>query len=171
MPITNQQKSWFDMTLLYVGKVIAVAAAVALMVMMVISVIDVGGRYIFTRPLPGAKEIVGILLVISTAWAFGYTQLSKSHIRIELLTGRLPRRGKSIADIIGYFLGLVATALVTWQGALRMWEYMHRTRGHITEILNIPYWPFMLVMVIGFAWFCVIFIRDLVTAIREVFKR
>jgi TRAP-type C4-dicarboxylate transport system permease small subunit len=167
----SQTQSRFDRILLRIGTVLAFASALALMIIMMVSVIDVGGRYLFIRPLPGAKELVSMLLIISTAWAFGYTQLLNAHIRIELLTSRLPRRGRAMADVFGYLLGAIAAALITWQGALRTWEYIHRTRGHITEILNIPNWPFMLILVIGFASFCMIFVRDVIIAIREVIKR
>jgi len=149
----------------------AAVGAVVLGVMVAITIIDVGGRYFFFRPMEGAFELTGILLVIVGTWGMGYCQLLRMNIRINILADRFPIRGQSILWIVAYIISAGISALVVWQGALMVNRYMFMERGGVTEVLSIPFWPFMLLMVIGFGWVCFIFLIDIIKAVTEVFKR
>ena len=139
--------------------------------MMLISTADVIGRYFFLRPIEGAWEIVSMAFVVSGALAIGYTQLTKGHVQINLVSDRLSPRGRAGLFTISYLICLAGCALVTWQGWLRAWDYMHKTVGGETITLGITLWPFMLIFTIGFFWLAFILLIDIYDCIVEVVKK
>ena len=154
-----------------ITKMMAVVSSFALAAMMAITVIDVVGRYFFLSPLKGAFEMAGILLVIAASWGMGYCQFLKGHIRIDILFIHLSPRIQAVFNTIAYLIGIAAVGIITWQTLLRMYDYMYRELGGTTETLGMPFWPFLLMMAIGFGWFCVILLIDLYRSLLKVFKR
>jgi TRAP-type C4-dicarboxylate transport system permease small subunit len=150
---------------------IAAIGAAALFVMMLLSVADVIGRKFFMHPVQGTAEMIGILLVVAASLGLGYTALIKGHLRIGVIMDNLSPRGQAVIDVFSYILCIAATAIISWQASLRMYEYIFRQLGGVTAILAIPIWPFMLVMTIGFVWLTVILIVQLINSCKEVLKR
>lgn len=167
----NQQVSRFNTVIMRISMVMAAVAAITLALMMIVAVIDVSGREFFLAPLEGAFELGGILLVIAGSWGMGYCQLKKGNIRISVLTDMFSPRVQALLYILAYIICIAATAIICWQGSLRMYEYIFKELGGVTETLSMPFWPFMLMMAIGFGWVCIIFIIDLFNSFVEVFKR
>jgi TRAP-type C4-dicarboxylate transport system permease small subunit len=154
-----------------VSGVMAAIGAATLGVMMMLSVADVIGRKFFLHPIQGTAELVGILLVIASSTGLGYCALIKGHVRITIFWDRLSRRGKAVDDIVAYILSLAGTVIITWQASIRMYTYIFKQLGGRTAIMALPIWPFMAVMVIGFAWLALVLIFHLIASIREVMKR
>lgn len=149
----------------------AVIAAIVLGIMMVITVIDVCGRNFFLKPVEGTFELVGIMLVIAGCLGLGYCQLNLGNIRITVISDLLRPRGQSIIYLIAYIIAAVTAGMICWQGGLRAWDYIFKELGSIIIALNIPYWPFMMLLAIGFGWACLIFLIDIYLTAKEVFKR
>jgi TRAP-type C4-dicarboxylate transport system permease small subunit len=156
--------------ILRVSRIMGVIAAAVLGVMMVITVADVCGRYFFLKPIEGTFEIVGIFLVIAASLSLGYCQLNLANIRITVLSDLFSQRTQSIIFLVAYIIAAVVSAMISWQGGLRAWEYMFKELGATTVTLGLPFWPFMLLLTIGFAWVCIIFLIDIYFTFREVFK-
>ncbi len=157
--------------ILWISRVMAVIAAVVLGVMMINTVADVCGRYFFLAPIEGTFELVGIMLVIAGSLSLAYCQLNKGNIRITVICDLLPARGQAIVYFIAYLIAAVVCGMICWQGALRAWEYMFKELGGTTVTLGMVFWPFMLLLAIGFGWVGLIFLIDVYLTFREVFKR
>ena len=157
-------------TILKISRVMAVIAAAVLGIMMINTVADVCGRYFFLAPIEGTYELVGIMLVIAGSLGLGYCQLNKGNIRITVIFDLLPMRGQAIVYLIAYTICAVISGMICWQGALRAWEYMFKELGGTTVTLGLVFWPFMLLLSIGFGWVCIIFLIDIYLIFREVFK-
>jgi TRAP-type C4-dicarboxylate transport system permease small subunit len=155
---------------LWISRVMAVISAVVLGIMMVNTVADVCGRYFFTSPIDGTYELVGIMLIIAACFGLGYCQLNKANIRITVLSDLLPPRGQSIVNLISYIICAIGSGVICWQGWLRMYEYMFKGIGSTSATLNLPLWPFMLALSVGFGWVCLIFLIDVYLSFLEVFK-
>ena len=150
---------------------LSIIGAVALFIMMMTGVIDVLGRYLFLMPLKGAQEIVSATLVIAATLGLGYAQLAKAHIRVTIVNDKVPPKARAVLDAITCIVCGGGAAMIAWRGYIRLVEdYMFNPRG-VTEILAFPWWPFMLVFVIGFAWFVIVLLVDLVKAIAEVVRK
>ncbi len=171
--LQSEQKSVsrFDAVIGGISKAMAVVSAITLAVMMMITVVDVVGRSFFLHPLKGAFELVGILLVIAASWGMGYCQFLKGHIRIDVLFNGFSARVQAILNVVAYIFGIFAVGMITWQTLLRMHDYIYRELGGVTESLGMPFWPFMLMMAMGFGWFCVLLLIDLYRSLVKVFKR
>lgn len=167
----GQPVSRFRHIVRWITEGMVIISAVMLFIMMLFSTADVIGRYFFLRPIEGAWEIVSMAFVISGALAIGYTQLTKGHVQINLVSDRLSPRGRAGLFIFSYSICLTGCALVTWQGWLRAWDYMHKTVGGETITLGITLWPFMLIFTVGFFWLAFILLIDIYDCIVEVTRR
>jgi TRAP-type C4-dicarboxylate transport system permease small subunit len=156
--------------ILNISKYMSVIAACVLGFMMLNTVGDVVGRYFFLKPIEGTYELVGISLVIAGSLGLGFCQLNKANIRITVLFDLFPRRGQNIIYVIAYLVCAAASAGICWQGWLRGWDYIFKELGGTTVTLGLPYWPFMLLLSIGFGWVCLIFLYDVYLSFVEVLK-
>ena len=161
----------FDTVVKWISTVMAIIASITLAIMMMITVIDVTGRFVFLKPLKGAFELTGLLLILAATWGMGYCQRLKGHIRISFLYERFPRRGQALADVLAYSICLSTSVMIVWRTFIRMKEYMFLQLGGVTETLSIPLYPFMLLLALGFGWLCVTFLVDLYKSIIEVIRR
>lgn len=160
----------FGNVILVICRYAAFIAAVCLFVMMILTVSDVVGRYFFLSPIEGTFELVGILLVIAGSLGMGYTQINNQNIRITVIADRFKPKVQTILFILAYFIAIASCFMITWRGWIRGWEYIFRDLGSTTVTLGLPFWPFMLMLSIGFGWVCLIFVADLVKSFVEVFK-
>jgi TRAP-type C4-dicarboxylate transport system permease small subunit len=156
--------------ILRVSSIMSAIAAIVLGFMMVNTVGDVVGRYFFLKPIEGTFELVGICLVIAASLGLGFCQLNKANIRISVISDLFKSRGQSIIYLIAYVICAMASGGICWQGWLRGWEYIFKELGGTTVTLGLPYWPFMLLLSIGFGWVTLIFLIDIYISFVEVFK-
>jgi TRAP-type C4-dicarboxylate transport system permease small subunit len=70
-----------------------------------------------------------------------------------------------------YLISTAVCALTAWQAFGRTGEYLTSTLGTRSDVLGIPFAPFMLAMGIGFCWAGIIFFLELVQTVIGVFKR
>lgn len=145
-----------------------IAGSLVLFGMMMLTVSDVAGRYFFNHPVQGTNEVTGLLLVCVAAAALAYGQIRKGHIRVDLITGRLPPRARAILDAIAYLFCLFGSALITWQTSVRAVTYMFATRGNLTETLSIPFFPFMFILALGFFLLAIVSLIDFIRAMVKV---
>jgi TRAP-type C4-dicarboxylate transport system permease small subunit len=138
--------------------------------MMLVTTANVALRYVANLPIKGADEIIGLLLVCLTATGIGYCQLEKNHVRVSMLFDRLPKRGQAIMDSLAYFIGFAGVALIGWYLFSRGVKYIFLTRGNITEVLGVYYFPFMFILFFGFLLLALILLINLVQSIDKVLK-
>lgn len=118
----------------------------ATFLMMVITVIDVIGRF-FNHPLVGAVEVVILMLVVSCAFSWAYVQSKKGHITIDLILNVLPARAQNILNIVMSVLGLILMCLIAWQ-SVNMIMLSYRVKEW-TALLQLPVWIFKISILVG----------------------
>ncbi|MBN1189972.1 MAG: TRAP transporter small permease [Dehalococcoidales bacterium] len=165
---TKESKTMRAITL--ISKVLCFISATALGVMMFVSIADVIGRG-FMHPIKGIFEMVGLLMVIAGSLGLGYCQLVKGNIMINLVTSRLKPRWQAVIFSVSLFASIAVCILVCWQVGARMMENTSNGPAGLTIDLRWPVWPFMLLMVIGFAWATVVFFTDFLNSVKGVFKK
>lgn len=97
-------------------------------------------------PLKGAYELVGFLGALTVAFAMGYTQITRSHIAVDILSTRYSKRTQQIMNSLSSFLCMIFFILVAWQVAVfatTIWK-----RGETSETLRIIYHPFVYLVAI-----------------------
>ena len=90
-------------------------AAVITLAIAVIGTLDVITTNIISRPVPGAFELSESGLVMLLFFGLAVTSRSGSHIKVDILTNRLPERGQKICEAIGYLITSIVFALWTQQ--------------------------------------------------------
>lgn len=94
----------------------------------------------------------------------GYTLKKNEHVRIDILAGRLSRRGQAWIDIIGSLLFLMPMALIIMVLSWPM--FMQSFTGHeiSSDAGGLLRWPVKLLIPIGFALL-------VLQAVAEIIKR
>jgi TRAP-type C4-dicarboxylate transport system permease small subunit len=74
---------------------------------------EVLGRKFLGFSFEGVDELSGYVLAIASAWAFAFTLLSRTHVRIDTLYGAMPSRVRAAMDLVAIaslvaFFGFVA---------------------------------------------------------------
>lgn len=139
------------------------------LLMMLITVVDVGGRYFFNSPIPGVFELTRFGLGAIVCTALGYSQINKVHIAIDILVSKFPLAWRNLAEFINYLLAFIAFAIGCWQ----MFVYTGRlyTSAQVTSVLGVPIYPFVLISAIGLVFFTLVLLWDLIKATARLFLR
>jgi TRAP-type C4-dicarboxylate transport system permease small subunit len=153
------------------NRIMVYIAAVSLFGMMMTTVVDVVGRYVFSHPLLGAYELVGFLLAIAGPWAMGYSQLKKGMIRVDFLLRRFSRRSQAIITSLAHLIGFAGFVLLTWQLAVLAKYYLALKHGSATDTLHIPIFPFVIAVALGCAMLAIVLLYDLARSLSEVNRK
>jgi TRAP-type C4-dicarboxylate transport system permease small subunit len=155
-------QKWIEKSSYFLGSV----GAGVIFALMLITGIDVIGRYLFHRPLVGAFEMSELALAIMVLFGWGYNQAIKGHVDIDLLYKRLPRSVQTILDFLIPLLGLTLFVFIAWQSI----NFTLDSIGwhEATEMLHIPVWIFKLMMFIASVSLSLQFVVDIVTACQKV---
>lgn len=124
---------------------------VALVAMTLVTVLDVGGRYLLNRPLPGALELSELLMVFLVFGCFAYTELQSGHVDVDVLVNRFPPRGRAVCEALAALLGAGFWGAIAWRTMVRALDI--RAAGETSTNLGLPIWPFVGVAAAGSALF------------------
>jgi TRAP-type C4-dicarboxylate transport system permease small subunit len=114
---------------------------IALPALVVLVSADVTLRYVFNAPLQWARDVNGLLLLMSIYCAIPYAWDRAYHIRMEVLYLRVSPAKRRGLDVLASVAGIVFFGLMAVQGALYV-PFMIQT-GETGEDLMLPIWPFM----------------------------
>ena len=117
--------------------------AVALGFMMVLTVVDVTGRFVFNRPIPGSFEVMEFCLAIVVFSALPLVTWDRRHITVSLFDTLFRGAGYRVQQSFVQGASLLGMGVICW----RMWDQgnrLDRTQA-ITGYLE---WP-----VAPIAWF------------------
>lgn len=134
-------------------------SAIATFIMMVLVVANIIGRYLFNKPLTGTLEFTESLLVIIIFLSVALTQYDGGHIRVNIVTRRLPQRVARILTIISMLCGC---AFFTWCGyaawifAAQAYSFNEQEWGEVV----FPLWPMKFVVFFGIALLAIQFLLD-----------
>jgi TRAP-type C4-dicarboxylate transport system permease small subunit len=120
----------------------------ALIILVLMTFVNVLGRYLLRRPLTGAVEISQLFLVVTVFFGVAYTEVRKQHVTFDEVVVHFPRRLRAAMIATMYFLVGVYALLMTWQETLLAISYMV-PRIRVTDVLKIPIAPAMFVIAIG----------------------
>ena len=129
---------------LLLQKILGVVAATVLFLMMVITAIDVVGRYFFNKPLAGGFEITEMGLAMLIYCALPLVSARREHIVIDTLDVFMSKALKTFLDRLSdsiCFLALSGVGYLLFRRAERVAEY-----GDTTNVLLIPLAPVVYTM-------------------------
>lgn len=144
----------------FISSKLAYLGCAALLAMMLLTTVDVIGRYFFNHPVLGALEITEFLVLILIFSFLAHSQAKKSHVSVDLLFKHFPGWMHISIDIINHILCLVFMGLIVWMGLLRAMEI--KEFGEATNNLRIFKYPFAYFVVFGCTVLCIEYLRDLI---------
>ena len=133
----------------------------------IVIIYEVTLRKAFGQPTVWAYETSMMLGGAIAYLSWGFVQLRKSHIRIDMFYNRMSPRGRALVDIIGalvFFFPFFAVFLRTaWLAMWRAWA--------LGEVFDYASWyppaaPFRTLVVIGI---CLVLLQFIAQFIRDVY--
>jgi len=117
---------------------------VAIFAMMMLTFVDVIGRYLLNKPVPGAAEFISFLLAVSLFSGLAIVSGENRHISVTLFQSALDRRIKRLRTIVVRGFSVLTMTLIAaelFRHASRMIEF-----SRSTIVLDWPLWPMVLLM-------------------------
>jgi TRAP-type C4-dicarboxylate transport system permease small subunit len=142
-----------------------VVATALLFLLMIQGAADVIARYFFNAPIIGTMERGQVLMALMVFFGWGYTQIQKGHVTVELFITRFPPRARAITNFITTVLSLILFVLIVWQGTVAAID-THKA-GELIYVIHWPLAPFQLVVPLGAFFLCLILILELVKSISR----
>lgn len=148
------------------SKVLNVIGMVLLFVLMMQGAVDVIGRYLFNKPIIGTMERGQVLLALMVFLGWGYTQIAKAHVNVELFFRRFPPRAQAITKFVTTFLVLVFFILMGWQAVMS--AKLYHEGGRLIYVIHWPLAPFQFVVTLGALVLCLVFIMEMVRSFYQI---
>lgn len=128
----------------WLDRVLGAAAAVLLFVLMMITTVDVIGRYIFNAPLRGGFELTELLLLTLIFAGLPLVSRADEHVTLDFIDNLLGESGRRLVRrLVDLVCGLIILGL-----AWRVWIKAGKIAGYgdTTDVLLIPVAPFVYLM-------------------------
>jgi len=138
----------FGRWLLAMCKIAAIAGALVFTALVIMSIVSITGRKLWSAPVPGDVELLQLCSAFAAASFFAYCHLNRGDVKVDFFTERLPMRAIHALDAAGSLLVGLFGALIAWRtgaGAV-----MVGAAGETSMILGLPLWVGQALMVPGF---------------------
>jgi TRAP-type C4-dicarboxylate transport system permease small subunit len=134
---------------------------------MVLTCIDIIGRYLFNSPLEVGYDLTGFFLLIAVACGIVIATELDQHIAIDSLYLKLPPIGKRVLTLLVTVISAVVFAILVWQGGERTYEAMFPFFEKTQGTVGIVTFPFRLILAIGFFFSLVALIYQITVIFRQ----
>jgi TRAP-type C4-dicarboxylate transport system permease small subunit len=144
-------------------------ALVGIVVMMVLTTLDVIGRFVFNSPIEGNYDITGLIGLSIVAAAMSRTQFAKGHVAVDFLIRFFKPRLRAAVESTTFLISIILFGLIAWYGFF--YGNALLAAGEVSQTVKIPFAPFAYIISISFLALCLALVIDFAKSIREVFKR
>lgn len=141
-------------------------AGVAVLAIVLLITYDVVMRFFFEQPQLFVDEVASFLELFVIFAGLAYTFRTGGHVRVDLVTGRLPGRARAWLRVGGLGLGLLFLAIVIWttaQSALTAYRY-----GRVSAVMLYPLWAPMALIPLGLALLAAVMVMAVRAQLRAL---
>ncbi len=134
--------------LLAACKWLAIAGGLVFVALVLMSIVSITGRKLFSAPVPGDVEMLQMCAAFASSCFFAYCHLINGDVKVDFFTHNLAPRKIETMDAIGSLLVTLFGLVIAWRtaaGALGVKEV-----GETSAILGWPVWIAQALMVPGF---------------------
>jgi len=144
-----------------------IAGALLICFMMLFTMSEIIGRYLFNRPIKGHVEIVELVMAGVVFLGIAFTQKVGGHPRMELFLTRVVKgRGRLIIESSTLFLALFVFAIiVVW--SMEASVLYSLKMGDTTPLLLWPVWPSKLCIPIGCFILCLRLVIEIIQHLSQ----
>ena len=119
-------------------------AALTLFFIMLLTCMDVAGRYLFDQPVPGALEVTEFVMGALIFTSLPLVTLRQEQVTVDLFEQFIPRFVKPMLHIALNALGCVCLAVISWRLWIKAGQMFDN--GEFTAVLKIKIWPLVYYM-------------------------
>ena len=123
-------------------------------------------RNVFTLPILGTVEIVGLLIATGLGFALANCEMNNGNIAMDIVTEKLSPRTQKVIDIIIYSISLSFWAIVVWR--IFIYAYTSYVNGRVTSTVSIPIFPFIFILGLNVFFLCAALAYKLILAVKDV---
>ena len=140
--------------LLKLSKTVAVAGGLVFVALVVMSIVSIVGRKLFSVVVPGDFELLQMGSAFASAAFFAYCHMIHGDVKVDFFTQWLGPRKVATLDAAGSLLIGLFGALIAWRTAVGA-VTLHQTQ-ETSMILGWPIWIAQALMVPGFALLAIV---------------
>ena len=159
MPVDNETHG-FEKGVHNASAAFNAVAAGLLFMLMIAGAADVIGRYLFNAPIHGTMERGQLMLALMVFLSWGYTQIKKGHVNVELFISHFSPRLRLITDLFTTLLTLGLCLLIVWQSTIMAIE-THKS-GEVVFVIHWPLAPFQLIVPLGGVVMCLVLVLEII---------
>jgi len=147
--------SRIDRVLAGIETKLALVSGLAVFGLMLLAVVSVTGRNILNVPVPGYVDWIEVTMPLIAFMGISYTQRSGSHIRMDILIGKLNGRMMWAAELFSVLIMLVLVLFLIWGS----WAHFARSFDFAAPLwsrdstidIRLPIWPAKLLVPFAFS--------------------
>ncbi len=147
--------SGLDQRLYKLESALALISGLAILSLMILAVVSVGGRNLVNHPIPGYVDWIEQAMPLIAFMGVSYAQRDGGHIRMDILIGQLRGRLLWMAEFIGVLAMLILMLLLVWGS----WAHFERSFDFEAQLwsrdssmdIALPLWPAKLLVPIAFS--------------------
>ena len=122
-------------------------------------------RYAFNAPTVWGFEATAFAYGMHYMLGLSFMENAQGHVRVDIVTGRLPKRVQAVVMIVGYLIiFLPVYGLMTW-GAIKFAQTATITNELNSTSWAPPIWPYKIVMAVSFLF---LVLQGLSTMLKQV---
>ncbi len=145
---------------------LAFISGIAVFGLMVLAVVSVGGRNFFNQPLPGYVDWIEQIMPLIAFMGIAYVQRNGSHVRMDILVGRLKGRVLWATEFVTILAILIVMLLIvwgSWEHFLRSFDFSATMWSRDSSMdIALPLWPAKLLVPVSFSVLCIRLVLQLV---------
>lgn len=145
---------------------LALIGGATLLCLMLLTVYAVVMRYLFNSPVLWALDYARVGLVIVTFAGLAYCGWTGGHIAVDFVGTFAPPSALRVSDTIIRLICAVLIGMMAWQGYQQGLDALEMGEG--TNEVEIPLFPFFLVVALGCAAYTIVLIAQALRAARGV---
>jgi len=149
-------------------RALAIVACVALFATMLLTFVDVIGRYVFNAPVQGAHQMIRALVAIMFFSGLPLVSSQEKHLTVGLFDTAFTGRGRVLQSVGVVLLSLIAMLVLAWQ--LIVAANLFRRNGEILDTIELPIYAFVYFMGLMSAMSAVVMIILLAQHLRALTK-
>lgn len=135
--------------LLQLAKVFAIGGGLIFIGLVIMSVVSIVGRKLFSFVVPGDVEILQMSAAVAASTFFAHCHLLHGDVKVDFFTHNWAPRKVALLDAVGSLLVALFGGLIAWRTAVGAVSL--REVGETSAILAWPVWVAQALMVPSFA--------------------
>ncbi len=134
--------------------------------LVLLTVVDVGLRYVFNAPIFGAQDVTKLALLVVVACSFAYGGRVGAHVAVDLIGFVAPKGVLRWTDMLVRCGAAAMLTVVAWRSYLNglgAAEY-----GEASTLLAIPFLPFYFIVALGLLLYVVVLLVEAWVGVRDL---